>query len=55
MVVTYTCCSLSCSYGLGYAASVLLYGCFYGLHYVVILCVNYAYFYDTSMGSDDMV
>jgi hypothetical protein len=31
-------------------ASVMLYGCFYGLDYVVILCVAYAYFYDTSLG-----
>jgi hypothetical protein len=32
-------CSLCCSCGLDYVASVLLYGCFYGLDYVVILSV----------------
>jgi hypothetical protein len=36
-------CSLCCSYGLDYVASVLLYGCFYGLVYVVILCYCYCY------------
>jgi hypothetical protein len=30
-------CCLCCSYGLDYAASMLLYGCFYGLHYVMYL------------------
>jgi hypothetical protein len=32
-------CSLCCSLGLDCFAFVLLYGCFYGLDYVVILCV----------------
>jgi hypothetical protein len=33
-------CALCCSYGLDCVASVLLCGCFYGLDYVVILCVG---------------
>jgi hypothetical protein len=47
-------CSLRCSYCLDYVTSMLLYACFYGLSYVVLLWSDYAFayacFHDTSMG-----